>query len=287
MKIGLSTYSLSQAIYSNEMDVLDVIQWIADNGGEHVEIAPFGFDLSKNPGLIDAIRKKADDVGIEISNYAIGANFIQKTQEDYENEIKRVMGEVDIAHRLGVKLMRHDVAWRSVSEATVKQLDEDLPKLAEACRRIADYAAQYGITTSVENHGFFIQGSERVQRLIHAVNRPNYKTTLDIGNFLCVDEDPVVAVKKNLPYASMIHLKDFYYRPFYRNPGEGWFQTANGNFLRGAIVGQGDIDMWNVIKAIKDYGYDGYISIEFEGMEECRKACKIALDNARRIWNEV
>lgn len=287
VKIGLSTYSLSQAIYNNEMDVLDVIQWIADNGGEHVEIAPFGFDLSQNPDLIDAIRKKAVDVGIEISNYAIGANFIQKTQEDYENEIKRVMGEVDIAHRLGVKLMRHDVAWRPVPEATVKQLDEDLPKLADACRRIADYAAQYGITTSVENHGFFIQGSERVQRLIHAVNRPNYKTTLDIGNFLCVDEDPVVAVKKNLPYASMIHLKDFYYRPFYRNPGEGWFQTANGNFLRGAIVGHGDIDMWNVIKAIKDYGYDGYISIEFEGMEECRKACKIALYNARRIWNEV
>lgn len=264
-----------------------MIQWIADNGGEHVEIVPFGFDLFKNPELVDAIRKKAEDVGIDISNYAIGANFIQKTEQDYENEIKRVMGEVDVAYRLGVKFMRHDVAWRPLPEVTVKQLDEDLPRLAEACRRIADYAAQYGITTSVENHGFFIQGSERVQRLIHAVGRPNFKTTLDVGNFLCVDEDPVVAVKKNLPYASMIHLKDFYYRPFYRNPGEGWFQTAGGNFLRGAIVGHGDIDMWSVIKAIKRYGYDGYISIEFEGMEDCRVGSKIGLDNARRIWNEV
>ncbi|WP_026486666.1 sugar phosphate isomerase/epimerase family protein [Caldanaerobius polysaccharolyticus] len=287
MKIGVSTYSLSKLIYSRVMDVLDVIQWIADNGGEHVEIVPFGFDLFKNPELVDAIRKKAEDVGIDISNYAIGANFIQKTEQDYENEIKRVMGEVDVAYRLGVKFMRHDVAWRPLPEVTVKQLDEDLPRLAEACRRIADYAAQYGITTSVENHGFFIQGSERVQRLIHAVGRPNFKTTLDVGNFLCVDEDPVVAVKKNLPYASMIHLKDFYYRPFYRNPGEGWFQTAGGNFLRGAIVGHGDIDMWSVIKAIKRYGYDGYISIEFEGMEDCRVGSKIGLDNARRIWNEV
>lgn len=33
MKAGLSTYSLLQAIRAGEMTVLDVIDWIADNGG--------------------------------------------------------------------------------------------------------------------------------------------------------------------------------------------------------------------------------------------------------------
>ena len=164
-----------------------------------------------------------------------------------------------------------------------------------ACRRIADYAAQFGITTTVESHGFFVNGSDRVIRLINEVNRPNYKLTLDVGNFMCVDENSVVGVIKSLPYTVMIHLKDFYYRPSYRNPGGTtefdcrgqWFTTSNGNFLRGAIIGQGDLDMWEIIRLIKNYGYDGCISVEFEGMEDCEVGSKVGMDNAKRIWNEV
>ncbi len=48
MKIGLSTYSLLKAIKAGEMDVLDVVQWIADNGGKHMEIVPYGFTLVDN-----------------------------------------------------------------------------------------------------------------------------------------------------------------------------------------------------------------------------------------------
>jgi sugar phosphate isomerase/epimerase len=183
--------------------------------------------------------------------------------------------------------MRHDVAFRPAQEGTVAQFEADLPVLVKACQRIADYAASHGITTSVENHGYYVQSSERVRRLVHETARENFKTTLDIGNFLCVDEDPVSAVKNNIPYASMVHAKDFYRRPSYRNPGEGWFQTAHGNYLRGAIVGHGDIDMPEVFRVLKQSGYDGYISVEFEGMENCKTASRIAMDNVRRFWEEA
>ncbi|MCZ8511673.1 sugar phosphate isomerase/epimerase [Paenibacillus filicis] len=287
MKIGLSTYSLSRAIKSGEMDVLQVIEWIADNGGEHVEISPHGFNLEETPDLADAIVHKANEKGIDVSSYNVSSNFIKPTAVEYEAEIERVKNHVDIARRLGVSTMRHDIAFRPKPECTVLQMEEDLDSLVYAARTIADYAHQYGITTSVENHGYFIQSSDRVQRLIHAVNRSNYKTTLDIGNFMCVDEDSVSAVKKNIGYASIVHLKDFYLRPSYRNPGEGWFQTSAGNYLRGAIVGQGDIDMPEVIRIIKSSGYDGYISIEFEGMEDCRIGSRIGMENAKRLWAEV
>ena len=287
MKLGISSYSLSQAIKAGEMTMLDAIQWVADNGGEHVEIVPGRQNLTEDPHLVEAIRKKAEDAGLTISNYAIGANFIQPDEASYEAEIARVMKHVDVARALGAKLMRHDVASRPIPEATLVQFIADLPKLADACRRIADYAAQFYITTSVENHGYYVQGSDRVQALVQAVGRDNFRTTLDVGNFMCVDEDSVVATRKNLPIASMIHLKDFYLRPAGRNPGEGWFRTAGGNYLRGAIVGQGDIDMWSVIKAIKESGYDGYISIEFEGKEPCTFGSRVGLANARRIWDEV
>lgn len=260
MKIGLSTYSLVDLIKSGEMSVLDAIQWIADNGGKHVEVVPFGFDLVGNDELIEAIKGKAKEVGLDISK------------------------------KLGVKLMRHDVSafTRPVEENTIKNFERDLPKMVRACRRIADHAAQYGITTTVENHGFYVNGSDRILRLIEQVDRPNYRVTLDIGNFMCVDEDSLIGIKKLLPYTAMVHLKDFYTRYPDRHPGEGkWFITNHGNLLRGAIVGQGEIDIWKALKMIKDSGYDGYIAIEFEGMEESKIGSKIGMDNAVRIWNEI
>ncbi|MGG4401148.1 sugar phosphate isomerase/epimerase family protein [Paenibacillus amylolyticus] len=288
MKVGLSTYSLQQALDRKELTVPDAIRWIADQGGEHVEIVPMGFSLIDNPELIDEIKAVAKEVGIDISNYAIGANFaVQEDAEALEQEIQNVMQHVDVAAALGVKLMRHDVAFRPAPEGTVAQFEIDLPVLVKACQRIADYAADFGITTSVENHGYYVQSSERIQRLLHETARSNFKTTLDVGNFLCVDEDPVSAVKNNIPYASIVHAKDFYWRPSYRNPGEGWFQTSHGNYLRGAIVGHGDIDMPEVFRVLKKSGYDGYISVEFEGMEDCKTASRIAMDNVRRLWEEA
>lgn len=276
------------SIDRKELTVPDAIRWIADQGGEHVEIVPMGFSLIDNPELIDEIKAVAKEVGIDISNYAIGANFaVQEDAEALEQEIQNVMRHVDVAAALGVKLMRHDVAFRPAPEGTVAQFEIDLTVLVKACQRIADYAADFGITTSVENHGYYVQSSERIQRLLHETARSNFKTTLDVGNFLCVDEDPVSAVKNNIPYASIVHAKDFYWRPSYRNPGEGWFQTSHGNYLRGAIVGHGDIDMPEVFRVLKKSGYDGYISVEFEGMEDCKTASRIAMDNVRRLWEEA
>ncbi|MGQ8874721.1 sugar phosphate isomerase/epimerase family protein [Paenibacillus sp. TSA_86.1] len=288
MKVGLSTYSLQQALDRKELTVPDAIRWIAGQGGQHVEIVPMGFSLIDNAVLIEEIKAAAQDVGINISNYAIGANFAdQEDTEAVEQEIQNVMRHVDVAAALGVKLMRHDVAFRPAPEGTVAQFEADLPVLVKACQRIADYAAGLGITTSVENHGYYVQSSERIQRLLHETGRENFKTTLDIGNFLCVDEDPVSAVKNNIAHASIVHAKDFYWRPSTRNPGEGWFQTSHGNYLRGAIVGHGDIDIPEVFRVLKQSGYDGYISVEFEGMEDCRTASRIAMDNVRRLWDEA
>lgn len=288
MKVGLSTYSLQQALDRKELTVPDAVRWIAEQGGQHVEIVPMGFSLIDDPALIEEIKATAREFGIDISNYAIGANFaVQESDETLEEEIQSVMRHVDVAAALGVKRMRHDVAFRPAPEGTVAQFEADLPVLVKACQRIADYAAGFGITTSVENHGYYVQSSERIQRLLHETGRENFKTTLDIGNFLCVDEDPVSAVKNNIAHASIVHAKDFYWRPSTRNPGEGWFQTSHGNYLRGAIVGHGDIDMPEVFRVMKRSGYDGYISVEFEGMEDCRTASRIAMDNVRRLWDEA
>lgn len=287
LKIGLSSYSLSGAINAGEMDILGAIKWISENGGEHMELSPGKLVLAGNDGLVKEIVKQAKDCGIALSSYTIGANFITETEESFQKEIKRIKSEVDIAAALGVKRMRHDAGSRPPADSTVANFEKDLPKLVEACRTVADYAKKYGIVTSVENHGYHVQGSERVHRLVLAVDRENFRTTVDIGNFLCADEDPISAVKNNIKLASMVHFKDFYRRPPHSDLGEGWFPSKAGYFLRGSIVGQGDIDIPSVVKIIKNSGYDGFVSIEFEGMEDCRTGSKIGLQNLRRYFGTL
>ena len=139
----------------------------------------------------------------------------------------------------------------------------------------------------MENHGYYIQHSDRVQALVKAVDRPNFRTTLDVGNFLCVDENPAAAVANNISFASMVHVKDFYYRPSTEKLGEGWFKSSNGNWLRGAIVGHGDIAMQQVLRLVKESGYDDFISIEFEGLEDCRLGTRLGFEFVKRVWNEL
>ena len=61
----------------------------------------------------------------------------------------------------------------------------------------------------VENHGFFCQDSDRVELLVNKVAHKNFGLLVDMGNFLCVDEDPAVAVGRCAPYAFNVHVKDF------------------------------------------------------------------------------
>ncbi len=118
----------------------------------------------------------------------------------------------------------------------------------------------------MENHGFFINNSERLRHLVYAVDRPNFRMLLDVGNFLCLDEDPLAAVPRSLPMAAVVHLKDFLVRD--DRPGDGWLTTAAGRSILGTIVGHGDLPVRALVGLIAASGFDGPVSIEFEGLED-------------------
>ncbi|GAB3926317.1 sugar phosphate isomerase [Microlunatus endophyticus] len=296
ISFGFSSYSFSQKLRSGEMTLPDVIDWVADSEGEHLELAVAGQNgpdapipnLESDPQYVDEIRAKAEQAGVTLSNIAIGANFYTTDAGETEAEIKRVKAYVDLAEQLGIKLMRHDVvAHKGLEGDDTPLFEEAFPLIVSAAKEIAQYAAGKGITTSLENHGFFVQAADRVRRIVHAVGEPNFKTTLDVGNFVCVDEDPTLSVPQNLPYAMIVHFKDFYIRPATQNPGEGWFRSKAGKYLRGAIVGNGDLDLRSIAKSIKDSTYEGYASIEFEGIEDCLLGCERGLANAKRLLAEA
>lgn len=73
--------------------------------------------------------------------------------------------------------------------------------MIEGCRAVTEYAQQFGIKTMIENHGYFCQDSDRVEKLINQVNHSNFGLLLDMGNFVCVDEEPEKAIGKLMPHA--------------------------------------------------------------------------------------
>ena len=282
IKIGFTSYSFAAALRAKTMKIDDAIRFAAGIGAAHMEISPGKF-LEMSPENIDLMVRTAKECGIELSSYTIGANFVQPDAAAVENEISRVEKEVETAAKLGVTRMRHDCGWRPQPECSYANFEKDLPIFVDACGRIADKAKTYGIVTSIENHGFYVQASERVQRVVLAVNRDNFRTTLDVGNFLCVDEDPECAVMNNLPFASFIHFKDFHIRRQVTDPA-GFIKTLHGRYLRGAVTGDGDVDLPSICRLIKASAYDGFLSIEYEGREECKFACTRAIKNVRELF---
>ena len=282
IKIGFTSYSFSQALKSGEMDIAEIIRFAAGLGAEHMEISPGSLEM--NPETVSKIVTAAKEVNIPISSYTIGANFVQETPAAVKAEIERIKQQVEVAAALGVTRMRHDCGWRPKEESFYENFERDMPVFVDACGQIADKAKTYGIVTSIENHGFYVQGSERVQRVVLGVGRGNFRTTMDVGNFLCVDEDPECAVMNNIGFASMIHFKDFHIRRHVTDPA-GFIKTLHGRYLRGAVTGDGDVDLPAVCRIIKNSGYDGFLSIEYEGREECKFACTRAIKNVKELLN--
>ncbi|MBR3392870.1 MAG: sugar phosphate isomerase/epimerase [Firmicutes bacterium] len=349
MNLGISSYCLCNKLYSKQWEIFDIMNWAKEHECTHMEVVPFGLPLFKADGVADmdfakAIGEHAAKLDLPLSAFSLNACFIRPgddeeqgssnrernvtvqyhgTREDkFEQELMRVTTVMNMAKEMGVKNFRSDVCSGAhpLRINTPEQFEEDFPVFVKAVKLLADHAASLGMTLTLENHGLYVNGADRVIHILRAADKPNVGLTVDVGNYLCVDEDPVVSVAKAIKYADMIHLKDFYIRKvekmypqngMYVNfpeipnvkprkrpttpeewaamiPSFGYVGTAAGNtILRGAIIGQGDMDMWKIISIIKNSGYKKQISLEFEGMEDCIAGTTYGLETARYIWERV
>ena len=283
MKTCVTSYSFGNYIAEENLGYLGIIDKAAEFGFDGIEYVDGPF--VKTPDFAKNVKERAAEKGIEVVAFAVGANFIQKNEDSLKDEIKRVCGLVDIAADMGAKMMRHDVAHgfdQSIKHS--RGYDNALPIIADACLEITKYAEQKGVKTMTENHGFFSQDAARVEKLINTVAHDNFGALVDVGNFMCADEDPTLSVAIMAPYAFHVHAKDFFYKSGMDvDPGEGWFRSRGGNYLRGAIIGHGNAKVYQSIQTIKKCGYNGYITVEFEGMEDKLRGIELGLKNLKRF----
>lgn len=283
MKYALSIYSLSREVKKGNLDWFGVMDKAKELGFDGIEFIESAFP-DKNPCVDTAEKYKeyADKIGIEIANLTVPADVVYG-----EDICEKLCRWVDVAKALGVKTMRHDICG-GIKDRTYQGYGDIVPKAAKTIRKVTEYAKQNGIKTMTENHGFFSQDSDRVELLVNTVANDNFGLLLDMGNFLCADENPSTAFGRCAPYAFYVHAKDFIVKSGSdTNPGKSFFVTRGGNYLRGTVVGHGNVPVKACLLALKKVNYDGWISIEFEGLEDPCEAVSLGLENLKRYVSEV
>lgn len=296
MKIGVSTYSFHE--YIGKLGLLGCLDKIKEFGGEAVDFIPFlsntevkygGFIPEKGDGTFkfaEQLKAHMDEIGLEAGCYCLSCSM---HAADIEDEIKKICAHIDVAQVLGCKVFRIDVSTGFPAEVKIGRDYDSFIKIAvEPIRRIADYAQSLGIKLCTENHGKFSQDAERIEKLITAVNHPNFMVLVDIGNFLSADGDPGKSVGLLAQYAVHSHAKDFFIRSgALEDPGEGWGFTRGGNYIRGTVIGHGVVPVKTCLKLLKNAGYDGILAIEFEGKEDPLYGIRVGIDNLKRFLSQI
>ena len=252
MKTCVSSYSFQPMLSSGEITQLQLIGKVKEMGFDGIEF----IDLLPENGMsvedyAKRLRDESEKTGLPIVNYTIGAELLNRPLDE---ECERLFKQVDIAEILGASGMRHDATGGyNAPLSAYCGFEQALPTLVEGCRRVTEYAAEKGISTMVENHGFFAQDSDRVEKLVTGVANPNF----DIKS----GSEP--------------------------DPGRGFFRSRAGNYLRGAVIGHGNIPVAQCVGILRRAGYDKYVSIEFEGIEQPLTGIEIGLENLKRFIAEA
>lgn len=284
MKFGVSCYSFNKLLKQGMtyFEACDHAKSMGYDGIEFIDLsADYGTGQATAEELALAIRAHCEKIELPIIAYTVGADFLNGRDCAPEEEPARVMRCVDIAQLLGAGVLRHDAFWKMAEG--MRSWREAVDRVAPAIYEVAEYAAQKGIRTCSENHGMIMQDSERMEYLMETVGHPNYGWLVDVGNFLCADENPQHAVGVAAPYAVHAHVKDFIFKHGTEDKPFGhWITTRGGNYIRGTVVGHGVVPVRPCLNILKKAGYDGFVSVEFEGAEETLPALEQALAFLRR-----
>ena len=181
MQIGVSSYSYSRYINEKKLDIFGVIEKTKELGFDGIEFSTPG--LPKEPADVLAMAPKIKEAckkaGLPIYSYTIGADFLKAAS--WQVEAERLKAQVKIAAALGVPCMRHDgTSGFPADHKGPTDFDAALATLADGCRAVTQYAADLGVKTTVENHGFFLQDSVRCEKLMNAVGHKNFGSLVEL-----------------------------------------------------------------------------------------------------------
>ncbi|MGW8316168.1 MAG: sugar phosphate isomerase/epimerase family protein [Bacteroidales bacterium] len=248
-KLSLAEWSLMPMLRRGDLDNLDFPAYARDKFDIHAVEYVDQFFPSADLDYAKQLLQRTEDIGVKNvlimidTAGSLGLSDETKRMEAVENHYKWV----ECAQLLGCHAIR--VNARGDSDA----LAEDVAyHTVKSLRTLAQFAADYGISVIVENHGGFSSRASWLVDVIHRTGMMNCGVLPDFGNFV-VDRNPggerydlYLGVKELMPLAKGVSGKSHNF-------------DEEGNEV--------DKDYYRLLQIIKDSGFRGYIDIEYEGRE--------------------
>jgi sugar phosphate isomerase/epimerase len=250
----------------------DVVRW----GYHGIEIAPF--TLAENPATLSEsaaahIRRVAREAGLEV----IGLHWLllkpagmHLTTPDAAVRSKTVQFAQHLARlcaAMGGKIM----VWGSPKQRNVaegQKYEEAFKYASDAMRQVCETAGPLGIRIAIEPLGpaetNFLTTAEETVRFIRAVGHDACQLHLDV-KAMSSESKPIPQIIKE----SREHVVHFH---------------ANDPNLRGP--GFGEVDFTPIAAALRDIGYDRYVSVEvFDYSPDPQTIARKSIEYMTRVFS--
>ncbi len=260
MKLGVSMWSVVHPVKEGVIDLPGFLDFAASQEVDGVELLDYFW--KDKAAEIPQVKRQLKDLGLDLATYSIGNDFFQPDAEERAKQLAALKEGVDVANQLEVGCLR----VFSGSAKPGYQLEDGLNWILEGLAEGAAYAEAHGVVLALENHGLMAGRSDQVRHIIETVNSPALRANLDTGNFLLVGQDPTDAARELKDLVALVHLKDF------RHAGPEdtthVYTGLDGSKFTGAVVGEGQVDLSTIVGILREAGYTGWLSLEYEGGQD-------------------
>ncbi len=275
-KISLAAWSLHRAVFEGKMPMLDMPkrtrqEWDIE-GLELVSTMLAPEHKKPFPDMkpyLDTLAKNASDNNVKLLLVMVDdEGVIGAPEESARTEsVTRHKKWLDICEYLGCHSMRMN--WHGGAQGVEKDpkgLDEFVKRSVPSFTELCDYAAKKKLNVIIENHGGASSYPEAIEKLMAAVDHPNFGTLPDFGNF-----------PKGVDiYDAIDRLMKFAIKAV----------SAKCNDFDDATGEETKMDYGKLIANVVDkHGYHGYLGIEYEGDRlpepEGIKRCKALLEKLK------
>ncbi len=242
LKLGICAYSYRQLLTRKEepMTLEGFLEKAAELDVEGVELTSYYFK-DTSAAFLRRLRARAFQLGLDVAGTAVGNNFCIPPGPARDKQIENVKKWVDISEALGAPVIRIFAGSKQKDQS-----DADAHKvLVETIEECCAYAGEHGIYLALENHGGPTATAEGTLKILRDVKSPWFGANLDTGNFHSAD--PYAEIAAVAPYAITTHVK-----------------------VEVSAAGQKPqpADFPRIVKILREAGYRGYLSIEYEAKED-------------------
>lgn len=275
--IALSTYSLWRFRNDELRDLHTCIHLADEFGFDGVELLLYQFeqnDLLSN-SYLQSLKSHAFRLGLPLCAMSTHQGFVTPDREKRQRNIDLTISQLEICGRLGIPTMRVNtgrwgtsgnfdelMANKGKEPPLTGYTDEDaFPWVVEAFEKCLPTAEKLGVVMGLENHWGLGLTAAGVMRIVDTVDSPWLRVTLDTGNFL---ENRDQQLAELAPHAYFVQAKTYF-------GGGQWYEL--------------DIDYRKVAELLHAHDYRGWISLEFEGMEDYRTAIPKSLALLREAFS--